>query len=231
LEKELLILERRRIVLQNRDPEIEARAEQQRQEEEEAEWEAELQAMEPEKRAQAEAEVDAATEEYMRDIERSVDFYMKLEAMEPEKRAQLEAERDARLAAMEPEERAQLGVIDPEVLRTPWLAEQVEVTQHLEAVKRELIAREIQGVSKRRKRSKRNPTVKNRREYVQAQAQDGFDAPHICETLDMAHIDLPKGADWEKYRKSREPWADAYRLGGKKLQGRILTIFSKDKKA
>ena len=78
LEKELLILERRRIVLQNRDPEIEARAEQQRQEEEEAEWEAELQAMEPEKRAQAEAEVDAATEEYMRDIERSVDFYMKL---------------------------------------------------------------------------------------------------------------------------------------------------------
>jgi len=227
LEKELLTLETRRTILQTQDPKIEVEVGSPESEDWEEDWDQFEARMSPKEFAEYVADMDAEFEAQ----EKAIARYEEIQAMEPEERTRLEAERDARLAAMEPEERARLGVIDPEVLRTPWLAELVEVTQHLKAVERELTARRIQGVSKRSKRSKRNPTVKNRREYVQAQAQDGLDAPHICETLDMAHIDLPKGADWEKYRKSGEPWADAYRLGGKKLQGRILTIFSKDKKA
>ena len=149
-----------------------------------------------------------------------MDFYAELMA-DPEKLAKAEA----RLAAMKPEERAALrGEI------TPWITEQLEVNQHLEAVQRELRARRTHELSKGRKRSKRRPVVEKRREIVQALSRDGFHAPDICEGLDHARIPLPQGPDWEKYRRQARPWTDGYRLGGEKLRGRIRTIFSKDKK-
>jgi hypothetical protein len=149
---------------------------------------------------------------------------MKLWA-DPERLAELEIKRQAQLAAMKPEERAALqGEI------TPWITEQVEVSRHLEVVQRELTARRTHDLSRGHKRSKRNPMIEKRRDIIQAHAQEGFHAPDICEELDLAHIDLPQGPDWEKYRQHRQPWTAAYRRGGKELQGRILTIFSKDKK-
>ena len=221
LEKELRTLDLRRMLLQKKDPDQEAR---QQQEQEELEIEAELAAMRPEKRSQVLTEMDKCTLEEYREVFRSMDFCAELMA-DPERPAKAEAERDARLAAMEPEQRAQLlGEI------TPSITEQLEVTQHLEAVQRELNARRSQELSEQRKRSKRTPVVQRRREIVQALSRDGFHASDICEELDRLRVPLPQGPDWEMYLRHERPWTDAYQFGAKKLRGRICTFFSKDKK-
>jgi hypothetical protein len=215
LEKESRTLELRQLLLPKKDPEEEARL---LDDNGEAEWEA----LTPEQ--QAEAARNTLQELEKPESLKQDEYIMKLYA-DPEKLAQFEAERQAQLAAMEPEERAQLlGQI------TPWITEQLEIVQHLEAVRRELNVRRSQELSKGRKRSKRTPMVERRREIVQALSRDGFHAPDICEELDRARIPLPQGPDWEKYRRHARPWTDAYRLGGEKLRGRIRTIFSKDKK-
>jgi len=133
LEKELRTLELRRMLLQKKDPEEEARLEQHEGQEE---WEA----LSPEEQAEA----DRNTFELLEKPEslEAEEAFMKL-MEDPEKLAQLEVERQAQLAAMKPEERAALqGEI------TPWITEQLEVAQQLEAVQRELAARRIHELSK-----------------------------------------------------------------------------------
>jgi hypothetical protein len=215
LEKELRTLELRRILLQKKDPEEEAR---QQEAEEEAEWEA----MSPEEQAEA----DRHTFELLEKPEslKEHEAIMKL-AGDPEKLAELEVERQAQLAAMEPEQRAQLlGEI------TPWITEHLEVTQHFEAVQRELSARRMHDLTKESKPSKHAPILQKRRDIVQKCARDGFHARQICEELDQASIPQPPGPDWEEYRGHRHQWRAAYRFGGEKLRRRIRTIFSKDEK-
>jgi hypothetical protein len=133
LEKELHTLELRRMLLQKKDPDEDARLSddcgQQEFEDLSPEEQAEVgrntfEAWDtPEERAQ-----DAAIMELMAD---------------PEKLAEFENKWQAQLAAMKSEERAALqGEI------TPWITEQLEVAQQLEAVQRELAARRIHELSK-----------------------------------------------------------------------------------
>jgi hypothetical protein len=112
-----------------------------------------------------------------------------------------------------------------------------EATRCIEAVQRDLTARRVHELSKGEavpasagihKHHQTSPVVAARRAVVLANI--GQPAPYICEVLDSEHINLPPDADWEPYRSHKQPWTDAYRLGGEKLRRRIRSIFSRDKK-
>jgi hypothetical protein len=149
LEKELRTLELRRTALQIRDRGMEAHIKLPEQEDEEEEWGDEWDQIEARMSPKEFDEYVASMDAEFRAQDEAIAWSEKVEAMEPEKRAQVLAKRDAWLAAQEAAERAQrLARIDQEVLGSPWLAEQMEVVHHLEAIKRELAARRTQELSK-----------------------------------------------------------------------------------
>lgn len=167
--------------------------------------------------------------------------------LEEEKEAQrlekMRKEMLAKMKAMKPKKRAEAyklmqGTLDEERADGPvWLTERAEVSTRISAVQLELQARRIQELSKgeaasalagTQKLPKPTPEVAARRAVVRRNAtQRTF---KICEVLDDKEIGLPLQKDWDSFREGEDPWATAYRQGGKKLRRRIRVIISKDKK-
>ena len=216
LKEELRTLELRRIILQNKDPEIAAQMSQQGGEDWAEEWitsyNAEMAAAttaEEEERIRTKYEGDKIDVETAKLILEQLD-------KEDEERGLLQA-----------------GIVPAGLGAPPWLAERLEVNLQIDAVRRELTARRIQELLKGETASalvgaQRPFKLNPRRNIVQANRDERIQGMLLA--LDENHIELPPGPDWYHYRKHKQPWTDAYRLGGKKLQGRILSIISKAKK-
>jgi hypothetical protein len=108
-----------------------------------------------------------------------------------------------------------------------WISRRAEVNRKIACVQIELQARRMQELSKSKPKTTIN--VAARRAVIRANAS--LTAFQICEVLDDKEIELPPGEEWNTFREREDPWATAYRQGGKKFRRRIRVIISKDKSA
>jgi hypothetical protein len=167
--------------------------------------------------------------------------------LEEEKEAQrlkkMRKEMLAKIKVMKPKKRAEAyklmqGTLDEERADGPvWLTKRAEVSARISAVQLELQARRIQELAKdeaasalagTQKLPRTTPAVAARRAVVRRNAT--LRTFQICEVLDDKEIGLPPQKEWDSFREGEDPWATAYRQGGKKIRRRIRVIISKDKK-
>ena len=199
LEKELSTLELRRAVLQNTAPEMESSMEQQTGEDWTEEW-----------AKNYNAEMAAATTlEEKKKIQEEYEG-PRYDEITESRLAQEAAELLAQPASLE------AGIDTAESEMPSWLAEQVEVTQRLEAVRRELIARRIQKMSKGKAASTlagaeklTKPSVADRLSKYRSKLKLAIAEQLLLKTRRPTYLEVCRGLDrdgkvkipasWKKY--------------------------------
>jgi hypothetical protein len=222
LEKELVELDKKLVLLKDRDPKAEAEAESR--------------------------DAQSVTEE------QSLAEIRWLQGIPPDEREKMMKEWEGPLLTREQEQEIAERLSEEEFAwqetespsyEPPWITEQLAlnrqiraVEQQIKAAKWELDLRDNQGLSNdfaaptsagKRKHSNHTLEVTLRCAVVKRHANERVQ--QICHALDVAKDPLPRGQDWDKFRRAEGPWTSAYMSGGKILQGRIRSIITKCKGA